>query len=64
MHYFYRINTLAHTGGRGRIFTAEQEAAIVDMVVANNAIRLREIKEAVLADQGTFINVNSQLVNN
>ena len=31
----------------------------MDMVVANNAIRLREIKEAVLADQGTFINVNS-----
>src|SRR4029434_3469879 len=22
--YFYRINTLAHTGGRGRTFTAEQ----------------------------------------
>ena len=31
----------------------------MDMVVANNAIRLREIKEAVLADQGTFVNVNS-----
>src|SRR4029434_10498555 len=24
LHYFYRINTLAHTGGRGRTFTAEQ----------------------------------------
>ena len=24
LHYFYRINTLTHTGGRGRMFSAEQ----------------------------------------
>ncbi|KAL0198989.1 hypothetical protein M9458_007529, partial [Cirrhinus mrigala] len=29
------------------------------MVVANNAIRLREIREAVIADQGTFRNINN-----
>ena len=29
------------------------------MVVANNAIRLHEIKAAVLADQVTFMNINS-----
>ncbi|KAI2643761.1 Matrix protein [Labeo rohita] len=39
---------------RGKIFSAEQEAAVVNMVVENNAIRLREIREAVTADQGTF----------
>ncbi len=29
------------------------------MVVANNAIRLREIQAAVIADQGAFRNINS-----
>ncbi len=55
----YRIHTLPHTGGRGKIFGIEQESAIVDMVVANNAIRLREIQAAVIADQGAFRNINS-----
>ncbi len=53
----YRIHTLPHTGGRGKIFGIEQESAIVDMVVANNAIRLREIQAAVIADQGAFRNI-------
>ncbi len=52
----YRIHTLPHTGGRGKIFGIEQESAIVDMVVANNAIRLQA---AVIADQGAFRNINS-----
>lgn len=55
----YRIHTLPHTGGRGKIFSIEQESAIVDMVVANNAIRLRDIQAAVIADQGAFRNINS-----
>ena len=39
---------------------AEQEAiAIVDMVVANNTIRLREIQAAVIAGQRAFRNINS-----
>ncbi|XP_018949691.2 uncharacterized protein LOC109078969 [Cyprinus carpio] len=54
-----RIHTLPHTGGRGKIFSIEQESAIVDMVVANNAIRLCEIQAAVTADQGAFRNINS-----
>ncbi|KAI2667124.1 Insertion element IS630 uncharacterized 39 kDa protein [Labeo rohita] len=54
-----RIHTLPHTGGRGKIFGIEQESAIVDMVVANNAIRLREIQAAVIADQGVFRNIKS-----
>lgn len=59
LHLLYRIHRLPHTGGRGQIFSAEQEAAIVDMVLANNAIRLREIQAAVIADQGAFRNINS-----
>lgn len=59
LHLLHWIHRLAHTGGRGNIYNAEQEAAIVDMVVANNAIRLCEIQAAVIADQGAFRNINS-----
>lgn len=55
----YRIERLPLGGGRGRIFNAEQEAAVVNMVLANNAIRLREIKAAVIADQGVFRNIHT-----
>ncbi|XP_007232845.3 uncharacterized protein LOC125799434 [Astyanax mexicanus] len=55
----YRIERLPVGGGRGRIFNAEQEAAVVNMVLANNAIRLREIKAAVIADQGVFRNIHT-----
>ena len=44
---------------RERMFSAEQEAAIVNMVVANNALRLREIREAMIADQAMFRNINT-----
>ena len=59
LHLLYGIHRLPRTGGRGKIFSAEQEAAIVDMVVVNNAIRLREFQAAVIADQGAFRNINS-----
>lgn len=55
----YRIERLPVGGGRGRIFNAEQEAVVVNMVLANNAIRLREIKAAVIADQGVFRNIHT-----
>lgn len=47
------------SGGRGRIFSAEQEATVVTMVVANNAIRLHKIRAAVTADQGMIRNINN-----
>lgn len=47
------------TGGRGRILSEAQEIAIVDMVIGNNAIKLREIRDRVLADNITFGNVNT-----
>ncbi|KAK3572373.1 hypothetical protein QTP86_032609 [Hemibagrus guttatus] len=54
--------------GRGRIegrecrgspiFTEEQERAIINMVLANNAIRLRDIQTNILNDYTVFSNVH------
>ena len=43
--------------GRGRILSDAQEIAIVDM--HNNALKLQEIRDRVLADDITFGNVNT-----
>ncbi len=48
-----------HRGGRGPIFTPEQEEAICTMVVENNAIRLREIKSAIIEDNNIFENIQT-----
>ncbi len=45
-------------GGRGPIFTEEQERAIINMVMANSAIRLREIQTNILNDHTVFNNVH------
>ncbi|KAK3544667.1 hypothetical protein QTP86_026087 [Hemibagrus guttatus] len=45
-------------GGRGPIFTEEQERAIINMVLANNAICLREIRTNILNDHTVFNNVH------
>ena len=50
----YRVERLPHRGGRTPLFTAQQEILIVDMVRENNTIRLREIKERVIADNVNF----------
>ena len=42
------------TGGRGIILSDAQENAIVDMVIGNNAIKLREIQDRVMADNIIF----------
>ena len=47
------------TGGRGRILSDAQEIAIVDMVIGNNAIKLWETRDRVLADNITFGNVKT-----
>ena len=44
MYFFpHRIQVRERQGGRGPIFTQEQERAIINMVLANNAITLGEI---------------------
>ncbi|XP_027132846.1 uncharacterized protein LOC113747943 [Larimichthys crocea] len=46
-------------GGRRRLFTAEQETHIVNMVLANNSIRLREIQQHIIEDDTTFEHINN-----
>lgn len=41
------------------MFTEEQEMAIVNMVLANNAIRLREIRDHILNDATVFNNIDA-----
>ncbi|XP_053371948.1 uncharacterized protein LOC128545563 isoform X2 [Clarias gariepinus] len=47
------------SGGRQRMFTEEQETHIVNMVLANNSIRLREIQQRIIEDTITFQNINN-----
>ncbi|XP_055776448.1 uncharacterized protein LOC129853936 [Salvelinus fontinalis] len=54
-----RIARLPHAGGRTAIFTREQEAVIVGMVLQDNAIRLREIQERVIQDNTHFQGIDS-----
>ena len=39
------------------MFTAEQETAIVNMVLANNALTIKQIKTAIIDDQAMFHNI-------
>ncbi|KAL2085709.1 hypothetical protein ACEWY4_019029 [Coilia grayii] len=54
-----RIERQPRRGGRGPLFTPQQEEAICAMVIANNAIRLREIQSAVIEDGNVFGNIES-----
>ena len=54
----HRIEGRVQRGGRAPIFTPLQEREIVNMVLANNAIRLRETQAKIIEDQIIFQNVN------
>ncbi|XP_025766996.1 uncharacterized protein LOC112848130 [Oreochromis niloticus] len=54
-----RIARRPAVGGRGRMFTPEQETHIVNMVIANNAIRLREIQQRIIDNDTIFENIHS-----
>lgn len=41
-------------GGRQRLFTEQQELVLVDMVRANNAIRLHQLQSHIIADRQVF----------
>ncbi|KAL4007246.1 hypothetical protein ACER0C_001098 [Sarotherodon galilaeus] len=56
-----RVERMPHRGGRVAIFTAAQETLIVDMVRGNNLIRLREIRDKVIADNVNFESVDDYL---
>ncbi|KAL4005481.1 hypothetical protein ACER0C_005194 [Sarotherodon galilaeus] len=49
---------MPHRGGMVAIFTAAQETLIVDMVRGNNLIRLREIRDKVIADNVNFESID------
>ncbi|XP_046715805.1 uncharacterized protein LOC124392681 [Silurus meridionalis] len=53
-----RMVGLPPRGGRERLFTQEQELAIVQMVQENIAIRLRELQQRIIADRMIFNNIN------
>lgn len=46
-------------GGRQRLFTEQQELVLVDMVRANNAIRLHQLQSHIIADRQVFGNINT-----
>ena len=55
----HRIEGQEQQGGRAPIFTQQQEREIVNMVLANNAIRLQEeIQANIIGDHAIFHNVN------
>ncbi|XP_058627423.1 uncharacterized protein LOC131537792 [Onychostoma macrolepis] len=56
-----RVERMPHRGGRVAIFTAAQETLIVDMVRENNLIRLREIRDKVIADNVNFESIHVSL---
>ena len=41
------------------MFTAEHETAIVNMVLANNALTIKQIKSAIIDDQAMFQNIET-----
>ena len=54
----HRIEGQERQGGRAPIFNQQQEREIVNMVLANNAIRLREIQANIIGDHAIFHDVN------
>ncbi|KAK1167267.1 hypothetical protein AOXY_G11979 [Acipenser oxyrinchus oxyrinchus] len=44
--------------GRGQLVTEQQETAIVDMVIQNNVIRLKNIQQRIIQDNDVFTNIH------
>ena len=55
----YRVERQRHHGGWGHLFTDVQETAIINMVLANNAIRIWEIREHIMNNDTIFNNINA-----
>ncbi|RXN23239.1 hypothetical protein ROHU_023054 [Labeo rohita] len=54
-----RIGRQPQVGGRRKLLNEQQEREICNMVIANNAITLRQIRNAILLDNVIFQNINS-----
>lgn len=57
LFFLHRIEGRGHQSGRGPMFTRAQEAAIVNMVLTNNCIRLREIQANIINNDHIFNNI-------
>ncbi len=57
------MQRLPPSGGRGKLLNNDQELAIVEMVVANNAIKLHEIQTRIVVDHEIFDNIDSISLN-
>ncbi|KAL7375838.1 hypothetical protein ABVT39_025002 [Epinephelus coioides] len=55
----YGNERLPPAGGSARLFTAQQDTAIENMVLENNAITLKQIQRKVIEDQVVFQTINS-----
>ena len=56
---FCRIEKLPHSGGRRRVFSEQQGQIIVNMVLENDVIRLKEIQQRITEDHDAFQNIES-----
>ncbi|XP_026032840.1 uncharacterized protein LOC113027441 [Astatotilapia calliptera] len=56
--YFSRMTRRPSGGGRQRLFTQQQDLAVVDLVRADNAIRLHQLRRKILADRRVFSNID------
>ncbi|KAL7381579.1 hypothetical protein ABVT39_008029 [Epinephelus coioides] len=54
-----RIGRQPRTGGRRTLLSREQEQEICNIVMANNAITLREIRNTIIQDNLIFQNINT-----
>ncbi|KAJ8368710.1 hypothetical protein SKAU_G00087380 [Synaphobranchus kaupii] len=54
-----RVERYPSSGGHRRVFSTEQEVAIVNMVLANNEMSLREVQTRVIQDHDIFNNINA-----
>ncbi|XP_051524775.1 uncharacterized protein LOC127424032 [Myxocyprinus asiaticus] len=52
-----RIQHLPPSGGRGKLLNEEQELAIVNIVIADNEIKLKDIQSRVVEDNLVFGNI-------
>lgn len=57
--YFCRTQRRPPGGGRLRLLSEEQERELVNMVIANNVIRLQEIQRRVIEDDHLFRGINA-----
>ncbi len=55
---FYRMIWRPPQGEREWLFTQQQELAIIEMVWENNAIRLCELQQRIIANINVFNNIN------